>query len=122
ASAPGLPEIHEAALDCLSGTLGMDLVALLRPDDAGALRTVAGRGLSDESRRAIDALAPCLSDQPEALSSDHSGAVRLPERQLTLVPIRFGGRLLGAFAIDLTRRGEVSPGDLAMAQAIAGHV
>ena len=105
-----LPEVYEAALDAIVEALQCTRASILLFDDAGAMRYVAWRGLSDGYRNALEGLVPWLPDQkdPEPILIGDIDASRISNelrsivkaegiRALALIPLVVNGRLIGKF-------------------------
>ncbi len=57
-------DLYEAALDGLEQAAGVGRASILLVDAAGVMRVVAGRGLSDACRAAVDGHSPWTPDSP----------------------------------------------------------
>ncbi|CAN7618334.1 GAF domain-containing protein [Phenylobacterium sp. LjRoot164] len=105
-------EICEAALEALERALGCPRASVLLFDQAGVMRFVAWRGISEGYRRAVDGHTPwapgqtgaapiCISDiietdEPEALKTTILGE---GIRSLAFVPLTAGGAVIGKFMV-----------------------
>ena len=76
-----LPDIYEAALDAIVDTLGCRSASILRFDDAGVMRFVAWRGLSEAYRNAVDGHSPWKAGErnPEPICIDDVDKADLPD-------------------------------------------
>ncbi|WP_454621953.1 HWE histidine kinase domain-containing protein [Bradyrhizobium cenepequi] len=103
-------EICDAALDAVLHGLHCSRASILLLDDAGLMRFVAWRGLSDEYRAALEGLSPWSSDEadPQPVSIEDVAAANLPHsirtavehagiRALSFVPVMAEGFLIGKF-------------------------
>jgi GAF domain-containing protein len=71
-------DVYEAALDAITRALGCERASILLFDDAGVMKFVAWRGLSDRYRRAVEGLIPRGHATPRALSQFRSVTLKLP--------------------------------------------
>jgi signal transduction histidine kinase/ActR/RegA family two-component response regulator len=103
-------DIYEAALEAIVTALPCDRASILLFDDAGAMRFVAWRDLSDDYRRAVEGHSPwstdetnpkpiCVSDVATAELSAPLKAVIAAEGigAAAFIPLVTNGRLLGKF-------------------------
>ena len=108
--AESLAEIYDAALDAIGTALRCDRASILRPDDWGAMRFVAWRGLSARYRAAAEGHNPFPLDarNPETICVEDIGPANLPEHVcsaaaaegiggVAFVPLMAQGRLAGNF-------------------------
>src|ERR1700741_4384739 len=108
--AHSLQDVYEPALDAIIRALRCERASILLFDDAGVMRFVAWRGLSDAYRRAVDGHSPwtadtrdprpaCLADIDAAeLPGSLAQAVRAQGiAALAFIPLTGDGRLLGKF-------------------------
>ncbi len=100
----------DAALDAIREALGCERGSILQFDDAGAMRFIAWRGLSDGYRRAVDGHSPWTKDTKDPLpicienvdSADLDDALKATIkaegiRALAFVPLFTRGELAGKF-------------------------
>ncbi len=105
-----LSEVYEAALDAIVQALACDRASILVFDEAGVMRFVASRGLSDEYRQADEGHTPwtrdSLNPQPVSIEDietadveDSLKAVIRTEgmRSLYFIPLVYGSQLIGKF-------------------------
>lgn len=128
-------DIFEAALDCVQAGLGVERSSLLLFDDAGVMRFVASRGLSDGYRAAVEGhspwtpdttdasplLVPNVEDDPslDALRSTIEGE---GIRALAFIPLTLGPKLIGKFMLYYADPHVFTELEVLSAQAIAAHV
>ena len=76
-----LPDIYDAALDAILDTLDCRSASILRFDDAGVMRFVAWRGLSESYRKAVDGHSPWKAGErnPEPICIDDVDKADLPD-------------------------------------------
>ncbi len=134
--ATDLDAIHERALDYMRQAVGADRASVLRFDEAGVMRFVAWRNLSDDYRRAVDGHSPwdrsTVDAQPIAVDDvatnpaldDHLRATILAEgiRALAFIPLSDQGELLGKFMIYYDTPHAFAADELRLAQTLARHV
>jgi PAS domain S-box-containing protein len=103
-------EIYDAALDAIVRALGCERASILRFDNAGAMKFVASRGLSDDYRRAVEGHLPwtretrnpqpiCIADI-DAAELDPSLKATVKEEgigALAFIPLTARGELAGKF-------------------------
>jgi PAS domain S-box-containing protein len=108
--AEAMDDVYELALDAIIGGLQCSRASILLRDDAGVMRFVASRGLSEPYRRAIDGHSlwgPDVKDA-EPICVDDVARAALPEplkrvvveegiRALAFIPLPLAGRLIGKF-------------------------
>jgi len=105
-----LSEVYEAALDAIVQALACDRASILVFDEAGVMRFVASRGLSDEYRQADEGHTPWARDSlnPQLVSIEDietadvedslKAAVRKEGmRSLYFIPLVYGSQLIGKF-------------------------
>lgn len=105
-------EIYEAALDAICEGLGCARASILRIDDAGIMRFVAWRGLSEPYRTAVEGHSPwapgardaepiCIEDIALSDESDGIKSVLTREgiRGLAFIPITLNGAVTGKFMV-----------------------
>ena len=99
-------DVYDAALDAIVRALGCDRASILIFDDAGVMRFVAWRGLSDGYRKAVEGHSPWTRDtrDPEPITIDDVDAAELDASLKATV----NAEGIGALAfIPLTSRGEL---------------
>lgn len=105
-----LEDAFDAGLDAITGALGCSRAAILLFDEAGVMRFVAWRGLSEEYRHAVDGHSPWTAEASDAepiyLSSLDEGDLDAGLRAvieaenihaLAFIPLFSGGRVVGKF-------------------------
>jgi PAS domain S-box-containing protein len=108
--AQSLGDIYDSALDAILRALPCERASILLFDQAGVMRFVAWRGLSDAYRRAVDGHSPWTPDarDPTPVCIDDLDDVELDESlratiraegigALAFIPLVTGGRLVGKF-------------------------
>ena len=109
--AESLSVVYQAAIDAISRALHCNRASVLRPDEAGAMRFVAWRGLSDRYRAAVDGHSPwavgemnpqpiCIDDVKHADLPEAIAAVVKQEgiRSLSFIPlVSSDGSVAGKF-------------------------
>jgi PAS domain S-box-containing protein len=128
-------EVYTAALDAIGKLLGCERASILLFDEAGVMRFVSWRGLSDGYRQAIDGHTPwhagqreadpifvsdiAATDEPEWLKQRilHEGIVGL-----AFVPLFAHGEVVGKFMTYFPTRREFTGRDRDCAVAIARQV
>jgi PAS domain S-box-containing protein len=108
--AQSLGEVFSSALDAICGALQCDRASILLFDDAGLMRFVGWRGLSDFYRRAVEGHSPwstrsiepdpiLVPNVPESALPDDLKGVIAAERieALAFIPLVSDGRLVGKF-------------------------
>ncbi|WP_407117039.1 PAS domain S-box protein [Bradyrhizobium sp. LMG 9283] len=103
-------QIHAAALDAITRALACDRASILQLDQAGVMRFVAWRGLSDDYRKSVEGHSPwapdeadprpvCVEDVRAADLSDELKRTVLGEgiQATAFIPIVQDGRLAGKF-------------------------
>lgn len=108
--AQSLDDVYAAALDAITLTLGCARASILLFDDAGVMRFVAWRGLSDGYRTAVDGHTPWKLGQSGAEAifvrdiDDTSEPQHLKDtikgegiRGLAFIPLESHGRVVGKF-------------------------
>jgi PAS domain S-box-containing protein len=102
--------LYEAALDAIARALDCGRASILLFDEAGVMRFVAWRGLSEQYRQAVEGHSPWARDEPnpqpvcfeEIAGSDLSESLKeviASERigAVAFIPILVDGRLAGKF-------------------------
>ncbi|HWK88909.1 MAG TPA: ATP-binding protein [Longimicrobium sp.] len=134
--AGALEEIYDAALGGLEGAMGARRASVLLFDDAGVMRFVAWRGISDGYRAAVDGHSPWQRDTPDPrpitipdVAGDASLGAELCRtvlgegiRACGFFPLVTQGRLLGKFMLYYDDPHPFTPEDVQLAQTIAGQV
>lgn len=105
-----LDQVHQLALDAIKRALHCDRAAVLLFDEAGALKFVASRGLSQPYQLAVEGHSPWTQDSadPEPIAIEDVEQADLPQTlkvaigqegisALAFIPIVSQGRLLGKF-------------------------
>src|SRR5215470_6425313 len=105
-----LDDVYDPALDAIIGGLQCSRASILLRDNAGVMRFVASRGLSEPYRRAVDGHSPWGSDVrgPEPICVDDVARAAFPEplkrmvvaegiHALALIPLPLAGRPIGKF-------------------------
>jgi PAS domain S-box-containing protein len=103
-------DVYESALDAITRSLGCRRAAVLVFDDAGIMRFVAWRGLSDDYRRAVEGHSPWVRDarNPQPLCIENVETTDFPEHLKAVVraegiaacafiPLIANGNLIGKF-------------------------
>jgi two-component sensor histidine kinase len=103
-------DIYEAALDGIVAALGCRRASILLFDNAGVMRFVAWRGLSDAYRRAVEGHTPWrpATRDPQPISVDNIEQADIEEAlkqtirgegiaALAFIPLVAGGRTIGKF-------------------------
>ena len=106
--ATSLSGVCDAALDAIRRALGCERASILLFDEAGLMKFVAWRGLSDEYRRAVEGHSPwtrdveepqpvCISDVETAdIAEDLKATVRVEGiAALAFIPMMVNGKLVG---------------------------
>jgi PAS domain S-box-containing protein len=110
--AGSLVEVFDAALDSILSALGCDRASMLLFDEAGMMRFVAWRGLSDRYRQAVEGHSPWGPGErnPQPITMDDIAASDLaaPLKEVVtgegigafaFIPLVGDGRLIGKFMI-----------------------
>lgn len=108
--ARSLEQVYEAALDAIQRALHCDRASILISDDAGVMRFVAWRGLSEIYRRAVEGHSPWPADatapQPVVISDVESADLSQDLKKtiraegigaVAFIPLMQNRRLLGKF-------------------------
>lgn len=108
--AQSLQDVYAAALEAITSTLGCARASILLFDDAGAMRFVAWRGLSDGYRVAVDGHTPWkrgqigaeaifVRDIDETAEPQHLKDTIAAEgiRGLAFIPLESQGHVIGKF-------------------------
>jgi PAS domain S-box-containing protein len=108
--AQSLTDVYDSALDAILRALPCQRASILLFDEAGVMRFVAWRGLSDDYRRAVDGHSPWTPDakDPKPICVDDIESADLAEPlratiraegigALAFIPLVTGGKLVGKF-------------------------
>lgn len=133
--ANGLDEVYHAALQAIGDLLGCERASILLFDDAGVMRFVSWRGLSDDYRTAVDGHSPWKKGQREAepIFVPDIGETAEPDwlkRRiadegivgLAFVPLIANGEVVGKFMTYFPTRRDFTSHDRDCAVAIARQV
>jgi PAS domain S-box-containing protein len=103
-------EMYDATLDAIATVLDCDRASVLLIDDAGVMRFVAWRGLSEAYRAAVEGHSPWPSGvrDPQPVCIGDVAAADLPDAlrdavkadeiaALSFIPLVSGGKLIGKF-------------------------
>jgi PAS domain S-box-containing protein len=125
-------EIYHAALDAIITALGCDRASILLFDDAGIMKFVAWRGLSDGYRQAVEGHSPWTRDSkdPEPISINDLGTAELdPALKATIqaegiaalafIPLCAKNEIVGKFMTYYPAPHDFSDADMAAAITIA---
>ncbi len=128
-------DIHAAALRALEDGLGITRSSILLFDQAGIMRFVAWRGLSDAHRRAVDGHSPWLPGAQDAfpivvedVRDESSLAAYLPAleaegiRSLAFIPLVCGDGVIGKFMLYGSDRLALDDEALAFVSLVASQV
>ena len=85
--AENLNEVYDAANDAILTAVGCDRAAILIFDDAGVMRFVASRGLSEEYQRAVEGHSPWTPDtkDPQPVSISDIRTAKMDESLRTAI-------------------------------------
>ena len=135
AKSRSVEEIYAAALDALSGGVGVDRASILLFDPDGVMRFKSSRGLSDAYRRAVEGHTPWQPDtlDPEPIvvpdvSKDPSLEAFLPVLAaegigaMAFIPLTSLGRVIGKFMIYYSAPTAPDTGELQLASVVAAQV
>jgi PAS domain S-box-containing protein len=108
--AQSLADVYDSALDAILRALPCQRASILLFDEAGVMRFVAWRGLSEAYRRAVDGHSPWTPDakDPKPICVDDVESADLPEPlratikaegigALAFIPLVTSGKLVGKF-------------------------
>jgi PAS domain S-box-containing protein len=135
ASAASLQDVYDGALTCLHETLEVKRASVLVYDQDDVMRFVAWSGLSDGYRAAVEGHSPWSRDDPAPRPVIVGNVREAPElgsflplfeqEEIAAVgffPLLFGRKLLGKFMLYYRQPHEFTDEELAVGEAIAGHV
>jgi PAS domain S-box-containing protein len=130
--AGSVEEIYEAALDAIVRALGCERASILLFDDAGVMRFVAWRGLSDAYRTAVEGHSPWTRDvrDPEPITVDDIDEAELDDAlkntvraegigALAFIPLTAQGELVGKFMTYYGDRHAFAGAEIDLAVTIA---
>jgi PAS domain S-box-containing protein len=129
--AQSLADVYDSALDAILRALPCQRASILLFDEAGVMRFVAWRGLSDAYRLAVDGHSPWTPDakdpQPIWIDDVDSADLAEPLRTtikaegigaLAFIPLVTGGKLVGKFMSYYDTAHAFTPAELDLAVAI----
>ncbi len=127
--------VYDSAMTAILRALNCQRAAILLYDDAGVMRFVAWRGLSDDYRATVEGHSPwphdaidpppvCVADVEQSdLADDLKTTVRNEGiGAVAFVPLCEGGRLTGKFMAYYDRSHAFSPDEIDVALALARHL
>jgi len=130
--AGSLVEVYDAALDTILDTLRCDRASILLRDNAGVMRFVAWRGLSDTYRQAVDGHSPWARDEidprpttvPDVAAAEMDDSLKVVVRNegigaLGFIPLITGGKLTGKFMTYYDTSHVFGDEELGLSQTIA---
>jgi PAS domain S-box-containing protein len=130
-----LDEVYEAALEAILRALGCDRASILLFDDAGVMRFVASRGLSETYQRAVEGHSPWIpeSTDPQPIVVADISETSEPEslkavvRQegiagLSFIPLTAGGKLIGKFMTYYNGGHDFDDAEITLAVIIARQI
>jgi PAS domain S-box-containing protein len=133
--ATALDDVYEAALDAIAVALRCTRASILIFDDAGAMRFVAWRGLSEVYRGAVEGHSPWTREtkDPQPLCLDDIEAADLGEEltrtvkaegigTLAFIPLIESGRLIGKFMVYYDAPHRFSDAEVDIALTIARQI
>jgi PAS domain S-box-containing protein len=133
--ATSLNEIYNSALDAISTALRCDRASILLFDDAGIIRFVASRGLSDAYSQAVEGHSPWKAGDRDAApisvedvdSADFSQSLKDTLKTegiqaLAFVPLVAAGNLIGKFMTYYNRPHRFTQDELALALTLARQI
>jgi PAS domain S-box-containing protein len=128
-------DVYEAALDAIRDTLGCSRASVLLFDDAGVMRFVAWRGLSETYRKAVDGHSPWKAGEHDphpifvpdiedtAEPEPIKAAIRKEKiRALGFVPLSAQGEVIGTFMTYYEARQDFTEHEVNLAVTIARQV
>jgi PAS domain S-box-containing protein len=130
--AASLQDVYEPALDAILDALRCRRGSILLRDDAGAMRFVAWRGLSEVYRRAVDGHSPWAAGarDPQPICVPDIDAAELPDAlelavrlegiaALAFIPLTGSGGLLGKFMVYFDAPHTFTDAEIDVALALA---
>jgi two-component sensor histidine kinase len=130
--AESLDQVYEAALDAILAAARCQRASILVFDEAGVMRFVAWRGLSDPYRHAVDGHSPWNPDIrnpdpiliPDIEEADVPDAIRSAVtsegiRALGFIPLSSSGALIGKFMVYYDEPHEFSESEAELSLTIA---
>ena len=127
-----IQEIYEVALEAIMRALDCKRASILMFDEAGVMRFVTGRGLSEDYRKAVERHAPWARDEksPRPVLIENVAASNLPTAlkeiiasekigTVLFVPILHNGRLAGKFTAYYDRPYRLSEPQVEVALTLA---
>jgi len=133
--ATGPEQVYTAALEAIGSLLGCETASILLFDDAGVMRFVSWRGLSEDYRRAVDGHTPWRAGQRLAEPIFVSDIMETDEPDwlkqrisdegivgLAFVPMFANGEVVGKFMTYFPARRDFTAQDRDCAVAIARQV
>ena len=127
--------LYEPALDAIIRALRCQRASILLFDEAGVMRFVASRGLSDGYRRAVEGHSPWVADvrnpKPVCIEDVERADLKDDLKQtvqaegigaLTFIPLWPSGRLIGKFMAYYDTPHIFSEAELDLAVTIAHHL
>ena len=133
--AKGLSDVYDAALDTIVEALDCRRASVLLFDDAGVMRFVAWRGLSEQYRERLAGHSPWKSGdvEPQPIFVEDIEAASEPDwvkaairaegiRGLGFIPLLAQGRVIGKFMTYYERPHRFEPEEIGIAVAIARQI
>jgi PAS domain S-box-containing protein len=130
--AEDLDDVHQSALDAILRALRCSRASILLFDEAGVMRFVAWRGLSDAYRQAVDGHSPWTPEEKAAqpIVMNDVGAADLDDslratiegegiRALAFIPLVSMGKLIGKFMAYYEEPHTFVPEEIDLAVTIA---
>lgn len=130
--AASIEDIYEAALDAIGEALDCHRTSILLFDDAGVMRFVAWRGLSDDYRRAVEGHSPWTREtkdpQPICIADIGNASIAEPLRAtvksegigaLAFIPLTAKGELFGKFMVYYSVQHAFTDAEIELAVTIA---
>nr|CAD6437883.1 PAS domain S-box protein [Rhizobium sp. Q54] len=130
-----IEDVYDAAIDAIVATLGCHRASVLLFDEAGVMRFVAWRGLSESYRKAVDGHSPWTpsTKSPDSIfisdieKSDESEALRAVFREegiraLGFIPLVSKGRVVGKFMTYYDEPRDFSEGEMSLALNISSQL
>jgi two-component sensor histidine kinase len=130
--AASLVEVYDATLDAILGTLRCDRASILLRDNAGVVRFVAWRGLSEAYRQTVDGHSPWPRDElspgpitvSDVATADMEDSLKEVIRKegiaaLAFIPLITRGQLIGKFMTYYDAPHVFEEEELGLSQTIA---